>query len=96
MPDQIRGPRVHRPAASATWEFEHRWGSMIGDSTTLRVTRNDGGALTIGYGREEIEIRRDLVAKVAEMVAAAAEWTDAALATRRQRDHESETTDEES
>lgn len=76
MSDKIRGPQVHRAAARATWESEHRWGTLIGDSTTLRVTRTDGGGMTIGYGSESIEIRRELVERVAEMVAAAAAWTD--------------------
>jgi hypothetical protein len=48
----------------------------IGDSTTLRVTRTDGGSLSVIYGREEIEIRRELVGRVAEMIAAAAAWKD--------------------
>lgn len=72
----IPGPRVNRPSASATWEHEHRWGTSFGDSTTLRVTRTDGGSLRIAYGKESIEIRRDLVELVAAMVAAAAAWAD--------------------
>lgn len=73
---EIRRPSVSRPAASATWRHEHRWGPMISDSTTLRVTRTDGGSLTIAYGKESVEIRRELVEQAAAMVAAAAEWTD--------------------
>lgn len=76
MSDEFRGPRVHRPASSATWQHEHRWGTSFGDSTTLRVTRVDGGGLTVAYGRESIEIRGGLVERLAEMVAAAAAWTD--------------------
>lgn len=73
--EQIR-KEVHRPAASATWRHTHRWGTSLGDSTDLRVTRTDGGGLTITYGRESIEIRAALVGVLAEMVAAAAEWSD--------------------
>ena len=72
----IRGPRVHRPAASATWEYEHSWGPSLGDSTRLSVTRTDGGGMRVAYGKESIEIREELVERVAEMVAAAAAWTD--------------------
>jgi hypothetical protein len=72
---QIR-THVHRPAASRTWEHTHKWGSSFGDSTDLRVTRTDGGPLRIAYGRESIEIREELVAVLAEMVATAAEWSD--------------------
>lgn len=74
----VRGPRVHRPAASATWEYEHRWGSSFGDSTRLSVTRTDGGGMRLAYGQESIEIREELVERVAEMVASAAAWSDAA------------------
>lgn len=74
--DNIVRRRVHRPAASATWEHTHRWGVQLGDSTDLRITRVDGGGLTISYGRESVEIRRELVPVFAEMVAAAAAWTD--------------------
>lgn len=77
MPD-IRGPRVHRPAASATWSHEHLWGPQLGDSTNLSVTRTDGGAIRLAYGRESLEVRGELVTLFAEMVAAAAAWTDAA------------------
>ena len=73
---EIKGPQVLRTPPLARWEFEHRWGVSLGDSTTLRVDRVDGGLLRIAYGSDSIEIRRDLVAAVAEMVAAAAEWTD--------------------
>lgn len=68
--------RIHRPAASATWEHNHRWGSQLGDSTNLRVARKDGGGMTVSYGRESIEIREELVDIFAEMVAAAAVWSD--------------------
>ena len=78
---EFRGPRIHRPASSATWEHDHRWGSMIGDSTTLRVTRTDGGAMAINYGSERVEIRAELVGTLAAMVAAAAAWTDRATET---------------
>lgn len=71
-----RGPHVHRPAASAVWEFEHNWGPGFGDSTTFSVARIDGGGMTLRYGKEKFEVRRDLVAQVAEMVAAAAAWSD--------------------
>lgn len=73
----IRGPRVHRPAASATWEHSHKWGPNFGDNTDLRVTRTDGGRLSIGYGRESVEIRAELVPILAEMVTQAAAWSDA-------------------
>lgn len=78
MADQQIRTRIHRPAASATWEHTHRWGGLGAslDEVGLRVTRTDGGGLTISYGRESIEIREALVAVLAEMVAAAAEWTD--------------------
>ncbi|KAB2809247.1 hypothetical protein F9L07_19595 [Pimelobacter simplex] len=72
----IINSRVHRPPASATWEHEHRWGQQLGDSTRLSVVRIDGGPLTIRYGTESIEIRKDLVPVLADMVAAAAVWTD--------------------
>jgi len=68
---------VHRPSASATWEHVHHWGSSFGDTTTLRVTRVDGGLLRVTYGNDAVEIRPALVAVFAQMVAAAAEWTDA-------------------
>ena len=67
---------VHRPAASARWRHTHKWGTSFGDSTTLTVTRTDGGSLQIAYGKESIEIRGVLVDVLAEMVAAAAAWTD--------------------
>lgn len=71
-----RGPWVHRAPARATWEHEHRWGAQLGDSTTLRVTRTDHGAMTVAYGRESLEVRAELVERFADMVAAAAAWTD--------------------
>lgn len=74
----IRPPRVHRPAASATWEYEHRWGTGLGDTSTLYVDRRDGGSLTIRYHSDSIEVREELVQVLAEMVAAAAAWTDKA------------------
>lgn len=73
--EQIRR-HVYRPAASATWTHSHKWGVRLGDSTDLTVTRTDGGGLRIAYGKESIEIREALVGVVAEMVAAAATWTD--------------------
>ncbi len=72
---EIKGPRVHRAAATATWEHGYRWGSGLGDTTTLYVRRTDGGSLSIDYGSKSIEIREALVAQLAEMVAAAASWT---------------------
>ena len=77
MSETIRGPRVHRPAASATWEHEHRWGSQLGDSTRLSVTRTDGSGMRLAYGKESVEVRDELVPILAAMVVAAAEWTDA-------------------
>ena len=77
MAEQQIRTRTHRPAASRTWEHTHRWGAQFGDSTDLRVTRTDGGGLSIAYGRESIDIREALVSVLAEMVAEAAEWTDA-------------------
>lgn len=74
----IINPRVHRPPSRATWAHEHRWGRGFGDSTTLYVDRIDDGPLTIRYGNESVEIREELVAVVADMVAAAAAWTDEA------------------
>lgn len=71
--------RVHRPAASATWEHEHRWGSNFGDSTTLRVTRTDGGRMHFRYGHKEFEVPAALVSILAEMTAAAAAWSDDTL-----------------
>ena len=44
MSAEIR-KRISRPAASATWEYTYHWGAQIGDSTTLRVLREDGGGL---------------------------------------------------
>lgn len=73
---EYKGPRVHRPASTAVWEHENRWGSQIGDSTTLYVRRTDGGELSICYGTESIAIRKELVERFAEMVTAAATWTD--------------------
>ena len=76
MADQQIRTHTHRPAATRTWEHTHKWGVNFGDSTDLRVTRADGGGMTISYGRESIEIREALVGVLAEMVAAAAEWSD--------------------
>ena len=79
MSDQkpvIVNKHVTRPAPTATWEHIHHWGSSFGDSTTLRVARTDGGPLRISYGKEAIEIRGSLVAVLADMVTAAAAWTD--------------------
>lgn len=75
---RIVNRRIHRPPASATWEHEHRWGTLISDTTTLYVDRTDGGRLQIRYGGESIEIRAELVPVLADMVAAAAAWTDEA------------------
>lgn len=75
MSDGIK-QRVERAAAKATWEHEHRWGPSFGDATLLRVTRVDGGPMTLSYGGESVEIRKDLVGPLAEMIAAAAAWTD--------------------
>jgi len=77
MPDQNLIPTaVHRPKPSATWKHEHRWGSQLGDTTTLRVTRTHGGKMDIDYGAKSIEIGAELVEVLAAMVAAAAAWTD--------------------
>ncbi len=73
---RIINQRIHRPAASARWEHEHRWGPQLGDSTTLRVARTDDGPISIEYGNDSISIRKDLVPVLADMVAAAAAWTD--------------------
>lgn len=74
-PSTLR-PRVHRAASVATWEHSHRWGTLIGDVTDLRVSRTDGGRMVISYGQDSVEIREELVPILAEMVAAAAEWSD--------------------
>ena len=78
MTDQttIINQHVHRPPTSATWEHQHRWGTLVGDVTSLSVHRVDGGRLTISYGSESVEIRGELVEVFARMVAAAAVWTD--------------------
>lgn len=68
--------RVVRAPARGTWEYEHRWGPMIGDSTTLQVTRVAGGAMTLSYGSQSVEIRKDLVEPLAKMIAEASAWTD--------------------
>lgn len=73
---EIQGPRIHRSPAVAAWEHAHRWGTGLGDTTTMRVSRVNDGAMTITYGSESVEIRGALVAQLAEMVAAAAAWTD--------------------
>ncbi|MGZ4574764.1 MAG: hypothetical protein ACXVXY_07175 [Mycobacteriaceae bacterium] len=68
--------RVNRPAPTATWEHRHRWGSNLGDTTELRVTRT-GGRLRISYGSTEVvEIRPELLDVFASMVTAALAWTD--------------------
>lgn len=77
MSDEIRGPRISRPAASATWEHEYRWGSQLGDTTRVSVTRTDRGGMRLAYGSAAVEIRGELVPILAAMVAAAAEWADA-------------------
>lgn len=65
---------THRPPASRTWEVSYRWGSMIGDTGTLRVT-NTAGRLVV-QGDDRVEVRPELVAAFAEMVAEAAAWKD--------------------
>ena len=75
-PKPIR-THVNRPPASRVWEHEHRWGVQLGDSTPLSVIRIDGGEMRIRYGAEALAVRAALVPILAEMVAAAAEWTDA-------------------
>lgn len=69
-------PRVHRAPATARWTYNHRWGSQLGDNTELSVSRTDGGLMSVRYGMETFEIRKDLVARFAAMVAAAASWSD--------------------
>lgn len=80
--DTLKPPAVHRPSASAAWKHDHKWGTGFGDSTTLIVSRTDGGNLTARYGSESLEIRASLVPIFAAMVAAAAEWTDQKEETR--------------
>lgn len=75
MTDNIR-KAVHRPTPTATWRISYRWGTMIGDTTDLVVSRDDGGKLRIYYGEESVVIRKELVSALAEMVTEAAEWTD--------------------
>lgn len=67
---------THRPAASRVWEYEHRWGSQIGDTRDLRVVRVNGGRMEIGYGKNSVEIRAELVPILAKMVAGAAAWSE--------------------
>jgi len=74
--DTLKPPVVHRPSANAVWKHDHRWGSGFGDSTSLVVSRTDGGILRAGYGDNSLEIRAVLVPIFAAMVAAAADWTD--------------------
>lgn len=76
MTDTVRGPRIFRPSPSARWEYQHRWGSFPGDVTTYSAQRNLNGSLTIRNGSESVEIRSEVVPFIAEMVAAAAIWTD--------------------
>lgn len=82
---RIINQRIHRPAASATWEHEHRWGTSFGDTTTLRVDRTHDGPIRIRYGTDSIEIRKDLVSVLADMVAAAADWSDERATAKEQR-----------
>lgn len=67
---------TNRPPAFRRWEFDHRWGTLISDSTPLSVVRIDGGEMRIRYGSESLAVRAELVPILAEMIAAAAEWTD--------------------
>jgi hypothetical protein len=68
--------RVNRPPATKTWRVEHRWGSMIGDTRDLTVTRTSEGRLYMSYGKDSLEIRADLLDVFVEMVSQAAAWTD--------------------
>lgn len=67
---------TRRPATSRVWEYEHRWGQMIGDTQDLRVVRVNGGRMEIGYGKNSVEIREELVPILAKMVAEAAAWSE--------------------
>lgn len=73
---RIINQRIHRTPASSTWEHEHRWGTALGDRTSLFVDRVDEGRLTVRYGNQSVEIRAELVQAFADMVAAAAAWSD--------------------
>ena len=72
----IRGPRVNRQPATATWEHEHRWGPGLTDRTSLYVHRTHGGRMSIRYRDQEVEVSGELVPILAEMVAVAAAWSD--------------------
>ena len=72
----VRGPRINRPPASASWEFQHRWGLALGDTTNCWVNRTADGSLRIHDGKATTEFSRDVVDAVASAVAAAAAWTD--------------------
>lgn len=72
----MSAPRIIRPAATATWEQEHRWGTLLGDTTTLRVSRTANGHMVVSYDKDRVEIHPSLIEAFAEMVAAAAVWTD--------------------
>lgn len=67
---------VRRTPARAIWEHDHKWGPQITDRTPLRVERSDGGALTVRYGSEKIEIRKDLVGVFGQMISNAVNWSD--------------------
>lgn len=68
--------RTSRPPASRFWEFNHKWGTQITDSTPLSVTRINNGELRIRHGAEHLAVRAELVPILAEMVAEAAAWAD--------------------
>lgn len=68
--------RVNRPPATKTWSVEHRWGQMIGDTTTLAVTKTAEGRLFLAYGQESLEIPSNLVDAFVEMVNEADCWKD--------------------
>lgn len=67
---------VNRQPATKVWSAEHRWGQMIGDVRTLKVTRTDGGQMTLSYGKDTLEIREDLIEPLVKMVNEAAGWED--------------------
>lgn len=67
---------TRRPAASRVWEYEHRWGQMIGDTRDLRVVRVSGGRMEISYGKGSVEISAELIPILTKMVAEAAAWSE--------------------
>lgn len=73
MSKEIRR-EIHTTPLVKVWRYEHRWGTLIGDTRDLVVTRTDKGRMTISYGRGSVEIREELVDILAEMVAEAAAW----------------------